>query len=139
MTGSFAATSTAAGLAILAGLHAAWGAGSSFPLRDRASLADTIAGTDDVPGPAECAAVAGLIATAAVLVADLAPIPESVRRVGVLGVAFTLGLRGGTGLTGRTGLLVPWTPAARFVRLDRRYYGPLCLTLALGALASLTE
>lgn len=132
-----AATVTAAGLAGLAILHAAWGLGSSFPCRDRESLGDTIAGTPVVPGPVECGAVAGLLSMAALLVVDGAPVAASVRRIGVVGVAATLGGRGIVGLAGRTDLLVPWTPSERFNRLDRRYYGPLCAALAVGAASSL--
>lgn len=139
MTKSFTTACTSGVLAVLAGLHMAWGAGASFPLGDRASLADTIAGTDDVPAPAECGVVAGLLGVAAALVADIAPVAPAIRRAGVAGVAATLGLRGVAGLSGRTDLLVPRTPSARFVRLDRRYYGPLCLVLALGSVASVRE
>jgi len=44
-------------------------------------------------------------------------------------------IRGVTGLTGRTALLVPWAPAEEFVRHDRQYYGPLCL--GIGALVAI--
>jgi hypothetical protein len=130
------ACATVATLAVLGGLHAAWGLGSSVPFRDRAVLADTVAGTPDVPAPTACFAVAGLLASAAVLVADAAPIPATLRRVGVVGVAAVLGLRGVFGLTGRTELLVGWKPSDKFVRLDRTSYGPLCTLLAAGALTS---
>lgn len=127
----------AAGLVGLAALHAAWGAGASFPAPDREELADLIAGTEAVPPARQCLAVAGLLATAASLVASIGPWPPAVRRAGVVGVVGVLGARGIAGLTGRTDLLVPWTPSARFVGLDRRYYGPLCLALAVGASTSL--
>ena len=41
-------------------------------------------------------------------------------------VAADLLARAGTGFTGRTGLLVPWTPSQQLVELDRRVYGPMC-------------
>lgn len=133
-----AAIVTSVGLGALAALHGAWGLGSSFPCRDRSSLADTVAGTGHMPGRVECGAVAGLLASAAVLVAGLLPVRAGVRRVGVVAVVATLGVRGVAGLAGRTDLLVPWSPSERFVRLDRRYYGPLCVALAVGAAGSLT-
>lgn len=130
------ACATASTLAVLGGLHAAWGLGSSVPFRDRAVLADTVAGTPDVPAPTACFAVAGLLASAAALVADAVPVPTPLRRVGVVGVAAVLGVRGMCGLTGRTELLVGWKPSDKFVRLDRTSYGPLCMLLAAGALTS---
>lgn len=124
---------TSAVLAGLSTLHAAWGFGSSFPFRDHTTLADTVAGARTVPRSRECFAVAGLLLTAAALVSDAVPLRADVRRLGALGVATVLGGRGILGLTGRTDTVVPWTPSDRFTRLDRRYYGPLCLALAVGA------
>jgi hypothetical protein len=45
-----------------------------------------------------------------------------------------LGIRGALGLAGRTDLLVPWSTSARFREIDRRFYGPLCVTMAVLAL-----
>ncbi len=130
---------TATALAGLAALHTAWGLGSSFPFRDRATLADTVAGTRTAPQPRECFAVAGLLLTAAALVSDVAAVPVTARRVGALGVATVLGGRGLLGIAGLTGTVVPWTPSDRFTRLDRRFYGPLCLALAAGAAVAASE
>lgn len=132
-----AAAATAGTLAALGGLHLAWAAGSSFPAASRADLADLVAGTDEVPGVGPSTAVAAALGAAAALVADVAPLPPPIRRIGVVGVVSVLGLRGLAGLTGRTRLLVPWEPSPSFVRRDRRRFGPLCLALALGAVASL--
>jgi hypothetical protein len=52
------------------------------------------------------------------------------RRAGVGGVVAVLGVRGGLGLAGQTRLVSPSSRSARFARLDRRVYAPLCLTLA---------
>lgn len=128
---------TGGALAGPAGLHVAWGAGSSFPAPDRAQLADVVAGTDAVPPARECFVVGALLATAAVMVVDVGPWPSSVRRLAVTVAAGVLATRGLTGLTGRTSMLVPWEPSRRFVALDRRYYGPLCLALAAGSAGSL--
>jgi hypothetical protein len=127
---------TAGTLAAIGGLHAAWGAGSTFPFEDHATLADTVAGTQAVPRRSECFAVAGLLAAAATLVAGERVVPRRLRRVGASGVALVLALRGLAGVTGRTAQLVGWETSPTFVEHDRRYYGPLCLTLAAGALYS---
>lgn len=131
------AAGTAAALTALSGLHFAWGCGAPFPFRDRRRLADTVAGTTAMPPARDCFAVAGALVVAGGLVGDLAPMPLRMRRIGVVGVASVFAGRGIAGLTGRTRRLVPWTPSERFQRLDARYYGPLCLVLAAGALASL--
>lgn len=131
-------TTTASALTGIAALHAAWGVGSSFPFPNRSELADTVAGRTAAPEPPECFAVAGLLTVAAGLVADALPIGTTPRRIGVTGVAVVLGCRGLMGLAGRTGAIVPWTPSVRFTRLDRQYYGPVCLLLAAGALVSAT-
>jgi len=129
---------TAFVLAGLSALHIAWGLGSSFPFRDPATLADAVAGTRAVPKPRDCFAVAGLLLTSAALVGGARPLQADVRRVGALGVATILGGRGILGIAKRTATVVPWAPSDRFVRLDQRYYGPLCLALAAGAAISAT-
>ena len=126
----------AAVLAGLAGLHALWGTGSSWPVADRSRLAEVVAGTEQVPPPAACFVVAGALATAAALVAGTGG-SHPVARVGRAGVTAVLTARGLAGVTGRTRLLVPWTPSPGFVALDRRRYGPLCLALGAAAATSL--
>jgi hypothetical protein len=123
-------------LATIAALHVGWGLGASFPFHDRQQLADSVAGSSATPGRRDCFAVAGLLAGAAGLVADVLPLGPTARRAGVLGVALVLTGRGAVGVAGRTGSIVPWTPSAHFNGLDKRYYGPLCLLLASGALLS---
>jgi hypothetical protein len=125
----------AAGLAssslfALAGMHGAWGAGSSWPLPDREALADAVIGADVVPSPASCYLVAGALTTAGVLVAGRPRRHPSVRRLGVVGVIAVLTGRGVLGLTGHTSLVSPTSTSARFLRLDRRVYSPFCLSLA---------
>jgi hypothetical protein len=113
----------------LAGLHLVWGLGSHWPARTAGGLAGSVAGTDRVPGPAACFAMTGVLAAAAALGAGAGGAAAPARLARRALVAGFLG-RGLTGLTGRTGLLVPWTPSARFVEQDRRYFGPLCLSIA---------
>ena len=130
---------TAVSLAAIGALHGLWATGSTFPFPDEQTMADTVAGTTRAPGVPETVAVAGLLTAAAALVTDIAPLPRTIRRLGVGVVATVLAARGALGLAGRTDVLVPWTPSDRFVELDRRYYSPLCLALAAGAAVSLRD
>jgi hypothetical protein len=127
---------TAAVLAGIGGLHVAWGLGSTFPLDDRAELADAVAGTTQFPGRTKSFAVAGLLGAAAMVVAGPTFVPRRVAVLGRVGTAGVLGARGALGLANRTGQAVGWTTSSRFNRLDRRYYGPLCIALAVGSLAA---
>ena len=132
---SIATASTLAGIGVL---HVAWGFGSSFPFRDRSTLADVVVGNDVVPGRRESLAVAGLLGVAAGLVAGVTPVPDALRRVGVTGVALVLATRAGFGFAGATGRLVPGSDSPRFVATDRRVFAPLCAALAVGAALSAT-
>ena len=126
-----ASTSVAsAALLGLAGLHAVWGLGATWPLPDRASLADAVVGTDDVPPPAACFAVAGALGVGAILVGGRPRRVSRVRRWGSAGVVGVLAARGVAGLLGGTDRLSPGSTSPRFRRLDRRLYSPLCLGLA---------
>lgn len=131
MNGSRVSTSAAsAGLLGVAGLHVAWGLGSTWPLPDRASFADAVTGTENVPPPAACFAVAGALGLAAALVGGRPRRVPLLRRLGAGGVVGVLAVRGGVGLLGLTDLVSPGSSSPRFRRLDRRYYAPLCLSLA---------
>jgi hypothetical protein len=121
----------AAGLGGLAGLHALWATGSSWPLADRAALADAVAGRRRFPSTGACLVVAGLLATAAGLVGARPRRLPRARRAGAAGVTAALTVRGALGLAGRTDLVSPGATSARFRSLDRRVYSPCCLTLAV--------
>jgi hypothetical protein len=124
-----AASRTGAGLlAAAAALHVVWGTGSSWPAATRRGLADAVAGTEVFPDRAACFTVAAALAGAAgtVAVGPDGPAGRAARAC----VAGGLAVRGVAGLTGSTRLLVPWTPSPRFVALDRRLHGPLCLVIA---------
>ncbi|MDT0163995.1 DUF3995 domain-containing protein [Actinotalea sp. AC32] len=123
----------AALIAGAAGIHVLWATGSAWPARDRRELAEVVAGADEFPGPVACVAVASLLAGAAVVVG--AGDDGRVARTGRAGVAGVFAVRGLAGLAAGTGKLVPWTPSDRFVRVDRRVYSPLCLTIAALVLA----
>lgn len=121
----------------IAGIHVAWGRGSSFPFATTTELTDAVVGNDVVPSPAACYAVAGLLTVSAGAVAGFPSPAHPVRRAAVLGTATVLAARAGFGLAGRTDALVPGSASARFRRNDRRVFAPLCAALAAGALMSL--
>ena len=131
-TAATAATAVAAAaMAVLGAIHVAWGAGSSFPARDRATLAETASGRPgQPPGPVACLAVAGLLFSAAALTAGFPRRPSWLRRIGAATVTATFLFRGLLGVSGRTQALFPDADSDRFRDLDRRYYGPLCLAIA---------
>jgi hypothetical protein len=132
---AFAVPATA-GLLAAAALHAAWGTGASWPLPDRAALADAVIGRAEVPGPAACFAVSAALSLGAAATAGWPARFPGLRRAGVAGVATVLAGRGVLGLAGRTALVSPGSESARFTRLDRRVYSPVCLTLAALAAGS---
>jgi hypothetical protein len=121
----------------IAGIHGAWGCGSSFPFATTTELTDAVVGNDVVPSPSACYAVAGLLAVSAGAVAGWPSPTHPLRRTVVLGTATVLATRAGFGLAGRTDALVPGIASARFRRNDRRVFAPLCAALAAGALMSL--
>jgi hypothetical protein len=127
-----------AGATVLAGLsalHLSWATGSVWPARSRSELSAVMAGRSEVPSPMACLVVATGLAGAAALVGGVGA-DRPVARLARAGIAAGFLVRGVAGLTGNTRLLVQWTPAPRFVRLDRRYYGPLCLAIAATAARS---
>ena len=136
---TFGRTTTAAIFAGIGLLHNAWGVGATFPFADAATLADAVVGTGTVPPPIACHAVAGLLFTASALVLDLPIAPARLRYIGRRVVVGVLTVRGIAGFTGQTVRLSPGSDSARFQRLDRRYFSPLCLLLALGTATSTCE
>jgi hypothetical protein len=127
---------TAGALAALAGLHVAWGRGSSFPFSDREQLADAAVGAERFPTPTACYAVAVALGAGSILVLDAPGMPARLRQTGLLGMACVFLVRGGLGLAGRTSLIAPGASSARFRRLDRRVYSPLCIGLGLASLVA---
>ncbi len=127
------ALATGMTLGAIAAAHVAWGRGSTWPYPTHDALADNVVGRPVVPSPAACNAVAGLLATAAVLVAGPPIGPPRVRAVGQAGVATVLGVRAAVGLAGRTDLVSPGSASPSFRRNDRRWFSPLCAALASGA------
>lgn len=115
-------------IAAASALHGWWGTGSSWPAQDRLELADMVLGTDDFPSKRACFTTAAVLATASAIAAKRPG--GSGGRAARACIASGFTLRGVAGITGATRWLVPWEPSSRFVGLDRRYYGPLCLTIA---------
>ena len=124
-------------LAAISGLHVLWARGSSFPFASGDALADAVVGSPAVPSSAACLVVAGALALASGLVAGLPVVPRPLRRPGIATVTAVLAVRGVVGLAGRTDPLSPGSASARFRRLDRRCYAPLCLALAAGSATAL--
>jgi hypothetical protein len=81
-----------------------------------------------MPAAAACFGVAAALAAAAALVAGVGK-QYRLMRVARARIGASLVSRGVMGVTGRTALLVPWTPSRHFQNLDRRFYGPFCLAL----------
>jgi hypothetical protein len=127
------ATRTAAtGLAAVGALHVVWATGSSWPMSDRRLLTDAVVGSDgdQPPPPAACLTVAALLGTAAALVDGRPRALPRISRLGSAGVVAVLAARGAFGLAGRTDIVSPGSVSEHFRELDRKYYSPLCLTLA---------
>ena len=123
-----------AGLGGLAALHVSWAAGSSWPLRDKATLSDAVIGHDGLPSAAACLAVAGMLSAGSAFVAGWPADAQALQRIGAVGVVVAISLRGALGLAGLTHVVSPGSSSRRFRRLDRRIYAPLSLTLAALAL-----
>ena len=121
--------------AFLAGavLHLRWARGSTFPFRSRAELNEAVIGRDASPSPAACVAVAAALTGAAVVVGRSGTGGGAVSRTGAAVVAAVLTPRAAFGFAGRTDLLVPGSDGARFRRLDRSLFAPLCAVLGAGA------
>lgn len=131
------ATGIAGALALLSALHVTW-AFSSWPLPDRSRFAEVVVGTDPdrVPSAGATLTVAGLLASAALLVARCAaPGPRrSPGRIAFLGTRSVAGVLvaravGGFVVSG-SGLV---DAPATYRRLDLAVYSPLCLVLGVGA------
>lgn len=124
-------------LLAIAALHLAWAAGSTFPAASEGELARMVAGFADrdhmPPRPASA-----LVAVALVVVAYVALALGSVcgwpfwawslPAAGMV-VACVFFARGVAAFLPAWRALVPREP---FARLDRRYYGPLCLVMGAG-------
>ncbi len=128
------------GLLAIGALHALWATGSPWPFSSSQELSDAVAGREDSepPPPAACLAVTGLLITAATFVAGRPRRIPWLSRIGSAGAVAVLTSRGALGLAGHTDIVSPGSVSERFRRLDRRFYSPLCLTLAALALPAVS-
>lgn len=131
-----AAIGASATLFAIAAIHAAWGAGSTWPYPDGPTLARNVLGLSDSPGappPAATMAVSGALAAAAAAAVARTSVNPRIRtaaRLITLPAAAVLALRGVGGFA--QSLLAPDAATEEFTRNDLRLYSPLCLALAAG-------
>lgn len=126
---------TATALTLVGALHVVW-MFSPWPLRTREEFARRVVDVpvEKLPTPGLTAAVALLLGVAGYLVVARAGLvtalgPGWLSLVGTGGVAAVLALRG------TVGLVMSSRRNTDFARLDRRYYSPLCLVLAVSCAA----
>ncbi|WP_204115433.1 DUF3995 domain-containing protein [Shimia biformata] len=128
---TFIAFLFSATLIVIAALHLVWALGIWLPIRDEAQLTRTVVGAKgmaEMPGPVPCAMVAMICLFLAIL-PHLTSFPFRVPLMSAAGAVFIL--RG----------FAPFFPAWRrlfpeqpFARLDRLFYGRLCILLGLALL-----
>lgn len=125
----------AAGLFAAGSLHASWAAGSSFPLKDRPSLARAVTGSSRMPHPAASAALAAGLLGTGIVVAGAFGEGQTPTLVRISTGASLLG-RGLLGGVVATKVLRMPTPQEPFRRLDALVYRPLCIVWGAAVLAS---
>ncbi len=123
-------------------LHGYWGLRGHWPATDEAALADMVIGRTPggrMPPPIACFAVALAIlaGVALVMLVSFAKLFDLPRALVVMAYeVFTMVFL----LRGLAGYL-PWvwrrSTGTAFVRLNTRYYSPLCLVLGVGLIANL--
>lgn len=118
-------------LALIAGLHVAWGLGERWPARDEKALAALVVGyrLDRMPSPVQCFAAAVAILAAAAMVALLAINSQLSGLMMLVGAGVTAVFTA----RGVAGYLPAWRtrfPRQPFATFDRRLYSPLCLVIA---------
>ncbi len=109
-------------------IHALWGMGIWFPIREEEALARAVVGARSatrMPGPIPCFLVAGALLFVVIVVWG----PDRGIIQFVLGCAALAFL--GRGVLAYTRIWRRMTPEQPFARFDQLYYGPLCLVLAL--------
>ncbi|WP_371553956.1 DUF3995 domain-containing protein [Streptomyces longwoodensis] len=116
-------------LAALAGVHVAWGLGSSWPLPDREAFSDAVIRRPEAPGAVACHSVACALGAGALLVGGRPKQYPALSRLGGRWCGGRAGCAWPGRVSGRTDLLSPGSASARFRRLDRLVYSPLCLVL----------
>ncbi|MGH1412865.1 MAG: DUF3995 domain-containing protein [Pelagimonas sp.] len=128
-------------LTVLAGLHVAWAVGLTWPETSEQDLARRVAGfegVDRMPPPAASALVALLLLLGCHIVLVVSGLSNAfapdwiydlaIYDLAIWGMVAVFALRGGAIYTRAWRALTPVEP---FATMDRRYYGPLCLCLAV--------
>jgi hypothetical protein len=121
-------------LIAIAAVHLLWAIGYWFPIRDEATLARTVvgvAGQTKMPGAIACALV--VVALLFAVMCLWWP-PGMLRSLELAAIGAVFAVRGVVAYTGFWRRLTPEEP---FATLDRRYYGPLCLLIAVGFWAAI--
>lgn len=123
-------------LLCIALLHAAWAFGTLWPAKDQQSLVNMVIGTPGLtkmPGTALTLVTAVAIAAAGLCAPWSAgllalPLPDWMQTASAPILTLVFGLRGlSSYIAGKI-----WPRTEPFASLDRRYFAPLCLLLAIG-------
>jgi hypothetical protein len=126
----------------IAGLHAYWAFGGLWPCDDEETLVRTVVGTKHrsvMPPVWLTLVVVALLFAASLLPLSVTPVftgllPPILAYGGLAGLAAVFAARG---LLAFTAAFHQRHGTEPFVTLDRRIYGPLCLTIGAGYLALL--
>lgn len=123
-------------LTVIAGVHFAWAFGVTWPATSEQDLVRRVAGfegVDQMPPPAASALVAVFLLLGCHIVLVVSGLSQALAPVWIYDIAIwvmvaVFALRGGATYTRAWRALTPVDP---FATMDRRYYGPLCLVLAV--------
>ena len=117
-------------MAAIGALHLNWARGSSWPAGSREELGELVAGSSTMPPTVPTVIVgAGIVGAGAVVVgAGGTSRLATIARLGVGGGLLGRAAVGGVAAARMLGL---GEPGARFRRLDRSLYRPLCATLGV--------
>lgn len=124
-------------LAAIAALHVAWGFGLRWPARDERSLVALVIGATGqtrMPPLVQCLFAATAIFAAgvvALLLAGVIRVPLPVDFVTLIG-AFVVLVFAGRGIAAYVSAWRRHFAQEPFASMDRTWYGPLCLLLAIG-------
>ncbi len=123
-------------LAVIAGMHFAWAFGVTWPATSEQALVRRVAGfegVDQMPPPVASAFVGLLLLLGCHIVLVVSGVshalgPGRIYDLAIWGMIAVFAARGVATYTRAWRALTPVEP---FATLDRRYYGPLCLLLAV--------
>jgi len=122
-------------LALIAAIHAYWAFGGLWPAETEQVLVNTVIGAADMagmPSTGSTLVVAGLIFLTGVIglaAGDVvSPAPRWLMRLLAAGAGLVFLARGVAGYFFEA---VAWTPVEPFATLNRVFYSPLCLAVAI--------